>query len=254
MALADFVEKLDSFRKEVRSFDVSLDVGGQPPTIGEVMEALLLVESDLHHAWIRTLVVRYLVAPKVDRPGWVERYVNGLDSDLEGTLRHHYDPDGLNLILEDDSLPVARVLSSEHSNPLRTTIAVTAFSSVMVVLSVTWAVRDYFHAQGDLELKSSQATLLKAVATALITPGAPVTPGNLQAVMPLAEAIIKGAQQQNNSFDVRITPSGADLKVSQQVGSPPAPRSPSPALPPDPPGVTSAMGVDTLARPDNQKP
>lgn len=215
--LDDFSMHIDSFTADNRYFNISLNVGGEPPTIQQVTNCYLNVWHDVDFAYILANALELVQAENTDENSQAYKLLAWLNSlELNGGdiysssrfdgFRREFWPNE-----EFHPLPTVQVLGSEHLNPLETLILVSAASTVMLITSVMWAVRKYLMTRGQRRLLDEQAVLLAKVA-AVIGKG---NPDVIKAVTPIAKAIIAGAEAsafENENVEIKVVP-GVSLSI-----------------------------------------
>lgn len=208
MAQIDLDETISYFAMESRPFVVSLDVGGEPPTLDRVIGCYSGIGRDLGWAWQLAELLPYAIDDEKTPPEWISARLESLratDIDnrdprlLDRWIAGFWTSESIN------PAPQARIIGSEHSNPLETLILVSATSTVMLITSVMWAVRKWHRAQGERRIMEGQAKVLESVATSLAQGDEERT----RLLAPIAAGIVQGAQLSamvEDRIDIRLAP------------------------------------------------
>lgn len=203
----DLTETIAYFAMESRPFIVALDVGGEPPTLDQVIGSYHQVSRDIGWAWQLAEVMPYTMDDEKSPPEWIATrldYLRTANTRFEPVELDKWMP-GFWTSESANPQPQARVIGSEHSNPLETLILVTASSSVMLITSVMWAVRKWHRAQGERRIMEAQARILESVAESLSQGDDKKT----KLLTPIAVGIVQGAQvsaMHEDRVDIRVSP------------------------------------------------
>jgi len=182
----EFTKLLNRYTLEERVFLARLDSGEEPPEIDEVIGAYAIVRQDLNWAWQLSEVLIHLENDLEMDEGIGARinFLRGFDVLHEGHEVERFF--GFWWSNSRNPEPVARIVGSQHSNPLETLILVTAVSTVIIIVGAIWAVRKWRQSKSDERISESLSELIESVAGTI----AEGDPKRIAAVMPVAKGIV----------------------------------------------------------------